>query len=269
MTFKSVKKLWISTLVLTLMCFESIVLSKSKSQPAKKFPRVISWRQTGEFPHDPQAFTQGLEVWDKDYFLESTGHYGRSELRRVERRSGTVISRVSLDREYFAEGVTRLGDSIFQLTWREGLIFQWSFTPKRGFQLKSKTVWSGEAWGLTKGLGHLWVSDGSNKIYELDQKTLQVNRTVKVTLAGEDFDKLNELEFVRGRILANVFMSATVVIINPESGVIEAMMDLSSLAPKSASIEAIANGLAWDSNKKRLYATGKYWPKVFELSVDL
>lgn len=259
----------ITPVVLTVVWIESVVFANAKSQPSKKFPQVISWRQTAEFPHDSNAFTQGLEVWDKDYFLESTGHYGRSELRRVERKSGTVASKVSLDRQYFGEGVTRVGDKILQLTWREGLILNWIFKPGIGFELKSKATWSGEAWGITKGLGRLWVSDGSSKIYELDQKALQVRRTVKVTLAGEEFDKLNELEFVRGRILANVFMSATVVIINPKDGVVEGMIDVSSLIPKSASIEAIANGLAWDSNKNRLYVTGKYWPKVFELAVDL
>ena len=231
-------------------------------------PRVLSWRQTAELPHDPSAFTQGLEVWGKDYFLESTGHYGRSELRRVDRKTGAVVARASLDAKYFGEGVTRIGQDIFQLTWKEGVILRWIFSAKEGFSIKSKELWSGEAWGITKGLGSLWLSDGSSTIFEVDQKSLKIKRTVKATLAGEEFDKLNELEFVRNRILANVFMSSTVVVINPKDGVIDGMIDLSALVPKAASIEAVANGLAWDSDKMRLYVTGKYWPKIFELAVD-
>lgn len=231
-------------------------------------PNVLSWRQTGEFPHDPSAFTQGFEVWDKHHFLESTGQYGRSELRRVNRKTGDVVAKTSLDPQFFGEGVTRIGQEILQLTWREGLILQWFFTQKSGFALKSKVAWPGEAWGITKSEGALWVSNGSNKLFELDRKSFKQRRTITVTLAGEDFDRLNELEFVRGRIFANVFMSSTVVVINPQSGVIESMIDISSLLPKPSSIEAVANGLAWDAAKKRLYVTGKYWPKVYELSLD-
>ena len=255
-------------MLLAVVSSQGKIFAATKKNPGVVRPKVLAWRQTAEFPHDPAAFTQGFEVWDKNYFLESTGQYGRSEIRRVERRSGDVVVKGSLDHHHFAEGVTRIGEDIFQLTWREGLILRWNFTTKGGFSLKSKSSWSGEAWGLTKGASSLWISDGTSSLYEIDQKTLKIKGSRKVTLAGEEFDKLNELEFVGGKILANVFMSATVVVINPRNGVIESMIDLSSLLPKPASLEAVANGLAWDASKKRLYVTGKYWPKVYELAVD-
>ncbi len=255
-------------MLLAVVSSQGEIFAATKKRPGVVRPKVLAWRQTGEFPHDPTAFTQGFEVWDKNYFLESTGQYGRSEVRRVDRRSGDVVVKGSLERQYFAEGVTRIGEDIFQLTWREGWILRWNFTTKSGFSLKSKSSWSGEAWGLTKGSGSLWISDGTSVLYEIDQKNFKTKRSLKVTLAGEEFDKLNELEFVSGKILANVFMSATVVVINPSNGVIESMIDLSSLLPKPASLEAVANGLAWDASKKRLYVTGKYWPKVYELAVE-
>ena len=255
-------------MLLAVVSGQGEIFAATKKNPSVVRPKVLAWRQTAEFPHDPAAFTQGFEVWDKNYFLESTGHYGRSEIRRVDRRSGQVLAKASLEQQYFAEGVTRIGEDIFQLTWREGSILRWNFKSKGGFLLKSKSSWSGEAWGLTKGAGSLWISDGSSALYEIDQKTLKIKGSRKVTLAGEEFDKLNELEFVSGKILANVFMSATVVVINPKNGVIESMIDLSSLLPKPASLEAVANGLAWDASNKRLYVTGKYWPKVYELAVE-
>jgi len=234
---------------------------------APKSPVVKLWSQTAEFPHDPDAFTQGLEVWGETYFLESTGQYGRSDIRKVERKTGKVVSQASLDRELFAEGVTRLGEEIFQLTWREGLILKWRFTSKKGFTLDSKSMWSGEGWGITKGLGSLWVSNGSSVLTEVDSRTLKPKRSIKVTLSGEEFDRLNELEFKDGKILANVYMSSTIVEINPKTGVIDGLIDLGPLTPKGLSIEAVANGIAWDESNKRLYVTGKNWPKVFELKL--
>lgn len=254
-------------LSLAVFCIEPRLFAGNKKVSQSVKPKVLSWRQTGEFPHDAQAFTQGFEVWDESHFLESTGQYGRSELRRVNRKTGEVVAKASLEAQFFGEGVTRIGQEILQLTWREGLILQWIFGKKSGFSLKSKVAWSGEAWGITKSENALWLSDGTSKLFELDRKTLKQRRSITVTLAGEEFDRLNELEFVRGRIFANVFMSSTVVVINPQSGVIESMIDISTLLPKPSSIEAVANGLAWDAAKKRLYVTGKYWPKVYEVSL--
>lgn len=250
------------------LAFSTQCLAKSDTKSPIVKPKIISWRKTGEYPHDSSAFTQGFEVWGQTYFLESVGQYGRSELRRVEKKTGVIANRVQLDPEYFAEGVTNLDGNIFQLTWREGVILHWVFKQKPGFVLKSKNAWSGEGWGLTKGQGSLWVSNGTSQISEVDSKTLKQRRSVSVTLMGREFDKLNELEFVNGRIFANVFMSSTVVVINPKTGIIDGMLDVSSLVPKGLSVEGIANGLAWDESTRKLFVTGKYWPRVFELDID-
>lgn len=230
--------------------------------------KVVSWRKTAEMPHDSEAFTQGFEVWDKNYFLESTGQYGRSDVRLVDRRTGKVTAKAPLDRQYFGEGVTRWREEILQLTWRENVIMRWNFSEKKGFTLKATLPWKGEAWGITHGDSSLWISDGSSSIFEVAPNTLKPQGTITVKLMGQEFDKLNELEFVEGRIFANVFMSSTVVMIHPRSGQIEGLMDLSTLVPKGLSAEAIANGLAWDSAKRRLYVTGKFWPKVYELKLE-
>lgn len=261
-----INKFW-SVSVLAFLISSIAHAGKVRKPVAQVQPKVLSWTKTNESPHDPSAFTQGFEVWDKRYFLESTGHYGKSEIRKVDRITGVVKSRTSLDKSYFGEGVTRHGEDVFQLTWREGLVLRWGFSEKSGFDLKATSFWVGEGWGITAGGGSLWVSNGSSDLIEVDMKTLKPKKTIKVTLAGQEFDRLNELEWVDGKIMANVYMSSTVVVINPKTGIIDSMLDLSTLVPNGLSVEAVANGLAWDKTKQRLYVTGKYWPKVFELAL--
>lgn len=231
-------------------------------------PEIISWALKRELPHDPTAFTQGLEVLDGRYFLESTGQYGQSEIRKVDRTSGQVVSRKPLDGKYFGEGLTRVGDKILQLTWREGVILRWKMGKKAdGFVADGSLPWKGEGWGVTQGAGMIWVSNGSNELMALDPKSLAVRKTLKVTLSGEPMDRLNELEFINGKIFANVWMTSTIVRIDRTSGVIDGLLDLGPLIPKGVSIEAVPNGIAWDPEKKLLYVTGKLWPKVFELKL--
>ena len=231
-------------------------------------PKVISWKLERELPHDPAAFTQGLEVFESRYFLESTGQYGRSEIRKVEISTGKIISQQALDGKYFGEGLTRVGSDIFQLTWQEGVILKWSMSKgAKAFEQKGTLPWIGEGWGITQGQGQLFISNGSSHLLVVDPKNLKVKRTLNVTLSGEGMDRLNELEFVDGKIFANVWMTSTIVRIDPKSGVIDGLMDINALVPKGISIEAVPNGIAWDSKKKLLYVTGKFWPKVFELSL--
>lgn len=261
----STELLTVAIQILSMEC--AAVAGNVPKTVAQAQPKVLSWTKTNEFPHDPSAFTQGFEVWDKQYFLESTGHYGKSEIRKVDRTTGVVKSRTSLDKSYFGEGVTRVGADFLQLTWREGLILRWRFSEKSGFDLKSSSFWVGEGWGIAAGGGSLWASNGSSDLIEVNVKTLKPKKTIKVTLAGQEFDRLNELEWVDGKIMANVYMSSTVVVINPKTGVVDALLDFSTLVPNGVSMEAVANGLAWDKSNRRLYVTGKYWPRVFELSL--
>ena len=231
-------------------------------------PEAIKWSLVKSYPHDKEAFTQGLEVWDGRHFLESTGQYGRSEVRRVEISTGKVVASTLLDPKYFGEGIVRLGGDIYQLTWREGQVLKWTFQGKKGFEQKGTALWSGEGWGATKGpSGSIWASNGTDKLSEVDPKTFKVKRTLKVTLSGQAMDRINELEFVGGKIFANVWMTTMIVRIDPKSGVIDGIMDMSSLVPAGLPQDAVLNGIAWDEGKKRLYVTGKLWPKVFELEL--
>lgn len=232
-------------------------------------PEVIAFHVSRELPHDVAAFTQGLEIWEPGYFLETTGQYGQSELRKVEIDSGKVMMRRPLDGKYFGEGATRIGSDIMQLTWREGVVLRWSPRGKgKELEVGATIPWQGEGWGMTKGKGVIWVSDGSDQLKAVDPRTFKVKQTIKVTLAGKPMDRLNELEMVNGKIFANVWMTSTIVRINPATGVIDGLMDLSSLIPKNLNPDAVANGMAWDSTKNRLYVTGKLWPKVFELKLE-
>ena len=248
------------------MAWSFPVLAKGVASPKVK-PVVIEWKQTGEFPHESGTFTQGFEIWDAKHFLETTGQYGQSEIRKVERKSGKVVARQALDSQFFGEGVTKVGKDIFQLTWREGVILKWHFAENSGFTLIDKSPWSGEGWGLASGGGSLWASNGTDEIFEVDPKSRKVKRSLKVNLSGQPLDKLNELEFIDGKIFANVWMSLTIVRINPKSGDIDGLLDLSSLSPKGMNMDSVANGLAWDGARKKLYVTGKLWPKVFELEI--
>ena len=233
-------------------------------------PEVISFTLKRELPHDSAAFTQGLEVWSPGYLLETTGQYGQSELRKVEIDSGRVVMRKPLDGKYFGEGAIKVGTDILQLTWREGTVLRWSPNGKtKELEIRQTLPWSGEGWGITRGKGVFWVSDGTDELKSVDPKTFKVKKIIKVTLSGKPMDRLNELEMVNGKIFANVWMTSTVVRINPATGVVDGLMDLSSLVPKNLNPDAVANGIAWDARKSRLYITGKLWPKVFELALEV
>ena len=226
---------------------------------------VISYEITGDYPHDAAAFTQGLEMWGRDHFLESTGQYGKSEIRKVQVKTGKVIAFSPLEPHFFGEGAARIGGDVFQLTWQEGQVLKWTFDSKLGFKLMKKIPLAGEGWGLTTGHGSLWVSSGTSEIVELNTSDLSIKRRINVTLMGRSQDKLNELEWVEGKIFANVWMTGSIVRIRPRSGIIDGIIDISPLMPKGLSQDAVANGIAWDTGRHRLYVTGKFWPKVYEL----
>jgi glutaminyl-peptide cyclotransferase len=245
----------------------NLILMSNQSLAAQtpQTPALLKWTKIHEFPHDTTAFTQGLEVWDDRYFLESTGQYGKSDIRKVEISTGHVVSKASLDSSYFGEGVTQFKKQFFQLTWQEGVLLKWTFDAKSGFKQIEKQPWIGEGWGLTHSKDQLWVSNGSSDLQKIDPKTLKSLDVVHVTLSGKSVDRLNELEFINGKIFANIWMTPTILRIDPHSGIVDGIMDISELVPPQLTQDAVPNGLAWDRKKKHLYVTGKLWPKVFEL----
>jgi glutamine cyclotransferase len=236
---------------------ESIATVGARSTVPVLLPRVLA-----QWPHDPQAFTQGL-IFDRGQFLESTGQYGPSELRRVELESGRVLARVPLAASLFGEGLALVGDRLIQLTWQEGRALVYdaaSFAPIAEWR------YPGEGWGLTYDGRRLVMSDGSDTLTFRDPQTFAPSGRLRVTLDGAPLTALNELEWAEGSIWANVWQTDRIVRIDPDSGRVTAVVDASGLLPPEQRIGAdVLNGIAYDAHTRRFYLTGKLWPKVFEV----
>lgn len=219
------------------------------------------------YPHDPQAFTQGL--FFKDGFLyESTGLNGKSSLRKVELKTGKVLQQKDLPKDVFGEGSAAVGDDIVSLTWtsKYGFVFdQKTFTLKRRFRYDS------EGWGLASDGKALYMSDGTPTIHILDPVTLQETRRIEVAAEGKPVPQLNELEMVDGQLFANVWGTDVIARIDPADGKVVGWIDLGGLLPPAqrgtSSADAVLNGIAYDSRQRRLFVTGKLWPKMFEVEL--
>ena len=228
-------------------------------------PRLVP-RVVRRLPHDTTAFTQGLLVHD-GHLLESTGLEGHSGVREVEPPTGRVLRRADLPREEFGEGIAVLGQRIYQLTWKShrGLVYDAkTLAPVDSF------TYDGEGWGLTSDGSLLYLSDGTSRIRVIDPTGFRVVRTIRVTEAEQPVHMLNELEWVRGELWANVYWTGLIARIDPASGRIVGWVDVRRLLPEAESkrLEArggVANGIAYDSSSAQLLVTGKYWPFVFQL----
>lgn len=223
------------------------------------------WARTvAEFPHDPAAFTQGLIVHEGKIY-ESTGKYGKSSLRVVDIDTGRVARIRLLNSSYFGEGITIFGDRLYQLTWRKHVIF--IYDPKT-FDILETVPYDGEGWGLTHDDSHLILSDGTDSIRFLDPETLKIEREITVHEGAEKVTRLNELEYVRGEIWANIWYGDRVVRISPDDGSVLGWIDLSSLSRRSKQDkEDVLNGIAYDAPSDRLFVTGKNWSTLYEIKV--
>lgn len=233
--------------------------------------RVLSWKKIATHPHDPEAFTQGLVWLEPDILGESVGQYGQSKLRRVRISTGKVEAEAALEQTYFGEGLAKLGNDFFQLTWKDRKVFVWNWARKGGFRRSKEWTWDREGWGLTASKKYLYLSDGSSTIFEIDPKTFKSIRSITVKAAGKEQDRLNELEWIDGKIFANVWQSTLVLCINPKSGAVEGILDFQDLVPKNIAAktpDAVLNGLAWNPKQRKLYVTGKLWPVLYELSLQ-
>jgi len=216
------------------------------------------------YPHDRNAFTQGLVVHD-GRLLEGTGQYGSSSLRRVNIASGRVEQLVPLGSTYFGEGIAVLDGRIFQLTWQNGVAFVYD---AETFALERTIRYDGEGWGLTTDGEFLILSDGSASLSFLDPETFGVERQVTVRENGQPVVRLNELEYIDGEIWANVWYDDRIVRISPSSGEVLGRIDLSRLYPASGRArDDVLNGIAYDADTGRLFVTGKNWPQLFEIEV--
>ncbi len=254
-------------LALLIFCVVTLGCKSSPDQPVTTPPKntVAGYEVVNVYPHDPGAYTQGLEFHDGKV-LESTGEEGRSSLRVVDLPTGNVIKRITVPRPYFAEGLTLLNGKIYQLTWQhqKGFIYD-----ANSFEKIGEFKYYGEGWGLTHANGQLVISDGSNRLRFLDPETFQVKKTISVLDNGSPIQQLNELEYVNGEIWSNVWHEDRIARINPENGQVVGWIDLKGLlAPNEVSDpEAVLNGIAYDEQNKRLFVTGKLWPKLFEIRI--
>lgn len=229
---------------------------------------TASYRVVRSYPHDRDAYTQGL-VFRDGLFYESTGLHGQSTLRKVRLDSGEVLQARRLDARYFGEGLALVGKELIQLTWQTEIGFVYDLET---FELKRTFRYKGEGWGLAYDGTRLVMSDGSEVLRFLDPSTLRETGRLTVRDAGVPVMQLNELEIVKGEIFANVYQTDRIARISPRTGKVTGWIDLSGLlSPRDAAgldpANAVLNGIAYDSGADRLFVTGKLWPKLFEIQV--
>ncbi len=251
-----------------------IHMGKSTENPSKNLyvlaserPKLYTYKIINEYPHDIEAYTQGLEFHGDDLF-ESTGQYGKSSLRKTNYKTGEVLKQVDLERTYFGEGITIMNNKIYQLTWREnvGFIYNLETLEKTGNFVYSK---SNEGWGLCNDGETIYKSDGTEKIWTLNKDNLTEESYIEIFTNTSRIKSVNELEWIEGKIYANIFQQNAIAIINPKNGAVEGVIDLSDLQSKVKQHQFldVLNGIAYKGEKNRLFVTGKNWDKLFEIEI--
>lgn len=253
-------------LALTASACQAQPPATSDAAPATPALAHYKVRVVRTFPHDPQAFTEGL-FYDGGALYESTGHNGQSFIRKVDLATGNVLRSVSIASTFFGEGIAPWKGSIVSLTWKTGTGFVWD---QDDFRMQKSFNYQGEGWGMTHNDANLIMSDGSPTLKFLDPTTLTVAKTVDVTLNGQPLQRVNELEWVDGKILANVWMTDEIVRIDPGTGKVDAVIDVSDLpdiAEAQKDQDAVPNGIAYDPTGHRLFVTGKLWPHLYQVEL--
>ncbi len=241
--------------------------SKAKSVVAKEVaaPTLYGYQIKAIYPHKSDSYTQGL-IFHDGRLVEGTGLVGESRILDVDLESGETKEISELAGSHFGEGITILGDTLYQLTWTTNRLFLYNATS--GEPIGEK-IYSGEGWGLTHDGKKLYMSDGTSVISVRDPHSFSVERKILVTIEGEPLEYLNELEWIDGKIWANVYTVNQIVIINPQSGVVEGVVDLTGILPeedKSPTTDVL-NGIAYDAAGDRIFVTGKNWSKLFEIKI--
>ena len=230
-------------------------------------PKLLNYKIVNTYPHDTKAFTEGLEFHD-DVLFESTGQKGDSYIRSVDYKTGKVIKQVDLPKQYFGEGITFINGKLFQLTWQE----------KTGFIYDAKTLKLEktftydreiEGWGMTNDGKYIYRSDGTEKIWRMDPETQKLIDYVNVYSGTSKIKVLNELEYINGKLYANVWQKDAIAVINPATGAVEGILNMSGLRKFIKHPEAeVLNGIAYNPKTKTIFITGKYWEKMFEITVS-
>jgi glutamine cyclotransferase len=252
--------------VLTWLALSSVsVMSAFPQGPARGHSRtpVSGYRVVHVYPHDPDAFTQGL-VFRDGFLYEGTGLNGRSSIRKVKLENGEVQQIHKIDSQYFGEGIAIVNDTIYELTWQHGIGFLYD---RATFTRKGTFTYRGEGWGLTYDGQRLIMSDGTAFLRFLNPTTQKEISRIEVKDGATPVVNLNELEFVKGEVLANVWQTDRIARISPRTGRVLGWIDLTGLLP-SREPDAVLNGIAYDAAGDRLFVTGKLWPKLFEIKIQ-
>ena len=242
------------------------VATRAPYLPADEVAPVYGYRTVRDYPHDSSAFTEGL-VYADGILYESTGLNGKSSLRQVDLETGKILHGKKLDSKYFGEGIAIVDNRIFQLTWQTGIAF---VSDRHTLEPLTTFKYLTEGWGLTTNGDQLIMSDGTNRIFFRNSETFEAEKRVAVCDGNHPVTNLNELEYIDGEIWANVWQSDRIARIDPETGRVTGWVDLSGLLP-AAEREAppvdVLNGIAYDAETDRIFVTGKYWTKLFEIEV--
>jgi len=231
--------------------------------PASSRAPILHYTIVRSYPHDTGAFTEGLEYRD-GFLYESTGLNGKSSIRKVKFETGEILQQKNISKDYFGEGITFWKDDLYELTWISEIAFVYdakTFASKKSFNYK------GEGWALTHNADSLIMSDGTADLRFLDPATFKERRRITVTDAGTPIKYLNELEWVKGEIFANVYTTDYIARINPADGRVTGWIDIRGMLPNQNDGNTVPNGIAYDAGHDRLFVTGKNWPKLFEIRV--
>jgi glutaminyl-peptide cyclotransferase len=253
----------VKSIVLILLA-SSLSFAQTKAASKAQEAPILKHQVVKVYPHDRQAFTQGLFFMDGQLW-EGTGLEGRSSIRRVDLATGKVLQNHDIGQQYFGEGLAPVGNQLYELTWKNGLMFVYD---KDTMLLQKAFRYKGEGWGLTTDGKRLIMSDGSSKLTFLEPGTLNNLGTIRVTDRGQEIQRLNELEWIKGEIWANVWQSNRIARIDPKTGRVNSWLLLTGiLSPLEAEGTDVLNGIAYDAKGDRIFVTGKLWPKLFEIKV--
>jgi glutamine cyclotransferase len=244
---------------------EGLLISGCSDSKSPETEASYTYKVVKTYPHEPNAFTQGL-VFENGFLYESTGLYGSSTLRKVELETGKILRLYNLPAKFFAEGITIYKDRIIQLTYRSNVGFVYN---KDSFELLQKFYYPTEGWGITHDEKNLIMSDGSSTLYLWDPETLKRIGRIKVHDNGVPVSGLNELEYIKGQIFANVWPTERIAIIAPQTGQVTGWIYMQGLLSQQEPNKPVdvLNGIAYDAAGDRLFMTGKFWPKLFEIKL--
>ena len=246
---------------------ETITTSSRIELVADSAPKLLTYTIVNTYPHDINAFTEGFEFY-RDTLVESTGQKGLSYIAKTDFKTGKIIKKVDLDQQYFGEGITVINDKIYQLTWQNGVGFIYdanTLKKLKSFNYDKKI----EGWGMTNDGQNIYHSDGTEKIWKMNPDTQKMIDFINVYTNDSKIKSVNELEWIDGKIYGNIWQKDAIAVINPETGAVEAVLDLSALKTKITNSQAdVLNGIAYNKKTKTIFVTGKNWDKTFEIKVN-